>query len=109
MSDSGSPTLGRHVSVLPSEVLFYLALSPGQVIVDCTSGAGGHALLIADRIGPTGRLICLDQDSEMLERAKRRLAGMPVTFIQASFAELPRVLRELEVATVDGILADLGI
>src|SRR5437763_16513722 len=52
----------RHVSVLTAEVLHYLAPAPGQVIVDATTGAGGHARLIAEAPGPGGRVIALDPD-----------------------------------------------
>ena len=45
----------RHVAVLAAEVLAALDPRPGMVIVDATVGAGGHARLIAERLGPTGR------------------------------------------------------
>src|SRR5689334_11040570 len=56
----------RHVPVLPAEVLDVLAVQPGQMVVDATVGAGGHARLLAERLGPDGRLIALDQDPAML-------------------------------------------
>jgi 16S rRNA (cytosine1402-N4)-methyltransferase len=99
----------RHVAVLPREVVELLAPAPGQVFVDATVGAGGHSRLLAERLGPTGRLIGLDQDADMLELARPRLAGLPVTLVHSNFDRLPRVLRELAVETVDGILADLGV
>lgn len=98
----------RHVPVLPAEVLHWLDPRPGQTIVDCTVGAGGHARLIAERLGPTGRLIGLDQDPAMLELARPRLAGLPVTLVHAAFDQLADVLRDCDV-TADGVLADLGI
>ena len=82
---------------------------PGQVIVDATTGAAGHAHAIASAVAPTGRLIGLDQDAAMLDLAKGRLEGMPATLVFASFAELPRVLADLGIKEVDGVLADLGI
>jgi 16S rRNA (cytosine1402-N4)-methyltransferase len=109
MSETGSGPEPRHVSVLPAEVLEYLAPTVGAVIVDATVGAGGHSRLLAERLGPSGRLIGLDQDASMLELARPRLEGLPVTLIHASFAELPRVLRELNLTAVDGVLADLGV
>jgi 16S rRNA (cytosine1402-N4)-methyltransferase len=99
----------RHVAVLPREVVELLAPAPGQVFVDATVGVGGHARLLAERLGPGGRLIGLDQDADMLELARPRLAGLPVTLVHANFDRLPRVLRELGLETVDGILADLGV
>lgn len=98
----------RHVSVLPGEVLALLDPQPGQTWVDATTGAAGHALSIAERLGPTGRLIALDQDAGMLALAQTRLAGYRVTFQQANFEELPTVLENLNLAQVDGVLADLG-
>jgi 16S rRNA (cytosine1402-N4)-methyltransferase len=108
MSDQPSQGL-RHVSVLPREVLELLAPAPGQTFVDATVGAGGHARLLAERLGPSGRLIGLDQDAAMLELARPRLAGLPVTLVQANFDRLPEVLRGQGVEAMDGVLADLGV
>ena len=99
----------RHVPVMPAEVLRWLAPEPGQILVDATTGAGGHALLIAQRIAPTGRIVALDRDANMLEIAKRKLAGHPAEFVQASFDQLRQVLDNLRIDAVDGVLADLGI
>jgi 16S rRNA (cytosine1402-N4)-methyltransferase len=98
----------RHVSVLPAEVLRLLDPQPGEIWVDCTTGAGGHARLIAERIAPTGRLIGLDQDAGMLALARPRLEGLPVTLVHANFDQLATVLTKVGIATVDGVLADLG-
>ncbi len=103
-----TPLEPGHVPVLPAEVLHYLDPQPGQIIVDATVGAGGHAQLIAERLGPTGRLIGLDQDASMLERAERQVAGCPVTLVHSNFDRLCDVLDELRVERVDGVLADLG-
>ncbi|HKI31861.1 MAG TPA: 16S rRNA (cytosine(1402)-N(4))-methyltransferase RsmH [Gemmataceae bacterium] len=102
-----SPT-PRHVAVLPAEVLHFLAPAAGAVIVDATVGAGGHARLIAERVGPAGRLIGLDRDESMLDLARPRLTGLCATLLHANFDRLRDVLDELGVAAVDGVLADLG-
>jgi 16S rRNA (cytosine1402-N4)-methyltransferase len=99
----------RHVAVLPAQVLEYLAPAPGQTLVDATVGAGGHSRLLAQRIGPEGRLIGLDQDPGMLALARPQLDGLPVTLVQANFDRLPEVLAKLGIEKVDGVLADLGI
>ena len=105
----------RHVAVLPAEVVRLLDPQPGQTWVDCTVGGGGHSRLLADRLASrvsdgtgSGRLIGLDQDPTMLELARPRLAGLPVTLIHANFDQLPDVLRNLGIESVDGVLADLG-
>jgi 16S rRNA (cytosine1402-N4)-methyltransferase len=102
-------TPARHVPVLPAEVLHWLDPRPGQVIVDCTLGAGGHARLIAERVQPGGRVIGLDQDPAMLDLARSRLEGLSVALVHAAFDQLADVLAEQQVTAVDGLLADLGI
>ncbi|MCS7047145.1 MAG: 16S rRNA (cytosine(1402)-N(4))-methyltransferase, partial [Gemmataceae bacterium] len=62
-----------HVPVLSAEILQLLDPRPGQVIVDCTVGGGGHTRLLAQRVGPTGRVIGLDQDPAMLALARSNL------------------------------------
>jgi len=104
VSSAGS----RHVPVLLAEVLELLATSPGQVVADATVGSGGHALAIAERLGPKGRLIGLDRDPAMLAMAARRLNGLPVTLVHANFDRLRLVLDEQGVPNVDAVLADLG-
>jgi 16S rRNA (cytosine1402-N4)-methyltransferase len=106
----------RHQAVLQSETLRLLDPRPGETWVDCTVGAGGHARLIAERLASpagepgerAGRLIGLDQDPTMLELARQRLAGWPVTLVHANFDELPAVLANLGIDRVAGVLADLG-
>src|SRR5262245_53912775 len=108
--DGPAPTpVPRHVPVLPAAVLEFLAPAPGQVVVDATVGAGGHARLLAERVAPAGRLIGLDRDAAMLDLARPRLEGLPVTLVQAGFDRLRDVLDELGVAAVDAVLADLGV
>ena len=62
-----------HVPVLLDRVIDVLDPRPGQVIVDCTVGLGGHSAAILGRIGPGGRLIGMDLDDDNLERARQQL------------------------------------
>ena len=105
MSPSPEP---RHTSVLPAETLRLLDPRPGETWIDATVGAGGHAKLIAGRLSPGGRLIGLDQDDAMLALARPRLAGLPVELVHGNFDQLPDVLANRNIETVDGLLADLG-
>jgi 16S rRNA (cytosine1402-N4)-methyltransferase len=107
---NGQPDPGpRHVPVLPAEVLAALDPQPGQVFVDATVGAGGHARLLAERLAPGGRLIGLDRDPAMLDLARPRLAGLPAELVHSGFDRLRAVLDGLGVERVDGVLADLGV
>ncbi|CAN5308723.1 16S rRNA (cytosine(1402)-N(4))-methyltransferase RsmH [soil metagenome] len=105
MSSSPEP---RHRPVLPAETLRLLDPQPGSVWVDCTTGGGGHTRLLAEAVGNSGRVIGLDQDATMLALATPKLAGMPVTLVEANFDQLSDVLFRLNIASVDGVLADLG-
>ena len=98
----------RHQSVLPAECVRLLDPKPGETWVDCTCGGGGHSRLLAEAVGPNGRVIALDQDETMLARAAPGLAGLPVTLKRANFDQLPAVLVELGIEQVNGVLADLG-
>ena len=98
----------RHLPVLAVETLRLLDPKAGEVWVDCTLGGGGHAALIAEKLGASGKLIGLDQDPVMLALAGRRLAGLPATLVHANFDQLSSVLANLGVPAVDGLLADLG-
>ncbi len=102
---------GEHRAVLLAEVLDVLDPQPGETVVDCTVGWGGHAVELLRRVGPTGRLIGIDFDADNLPRARERLeaVGFPFTLHQGNFAGLPAVLAAEGVTTADGILADLGV
>lgn len=106
MSDSPS----QHVPVLPSEVLEQLALTEGATVVDGTMGGGGHTRLLSDAVGSTGRVIALDRDPYAVDRTAEAFESLSnVTPIHANYADLPEVLEDLDIATVDGILLDLGL
>jgi 16S rRNA (cytosine1402-N4)-methyltransferase len=110
----GPPTVVSqfaHRPVLLDESLFHLNLRPGAVVVDGTTGGGGHAVAIAEQTGPSGRLIALDVDAEALAATAERLApfGERARTVRASFRELTRVLDELAIDWVDGVLLDLGV
>ena len=100
--------------VRSAEVLSALQPKPGDVIVDCTLGLGGHASLLLPRIAQGGTLIGCDFDPAHVERARAALArtatdGATVHLRQGNFAALPTVLETLGIVQVNGILADLGV
>lgn len=98
-----------HRSVLLAEVVAALDPRPGSIIVDGTVGAGGHARALAEKVGPNGRVIGLDRDPEMLALAETATTGLPVTLVHSSYSSLDRVLDDLEIEAVDGIVLDLGL
>ncbi|MBR2048403.1 MAG: 16S rRNA (cytosine(1402)-N(4))-methyltransferase RsmH [Oscillospiraceae bacterium] len=100
----------HHVSVLLDECIDNLNIKPDGIYVDGTLGGAGHSSVIASRL-TTGRLIGIDRDTNALKAAGERLAPYAdrVTLVHSNFSELDRVLEELGIPGVDGILLDLGV
>ncbi|MEO1496263.1 MAG: 16S rRNA (cytosine(1402)-N(4))-methyltransferase RsmH [Planctomycetota bacterium] len=98
-----------HVPVMPRECLEALALQPGMTAIDGTLGGGGHTRLMAESVGPTGRIVAVDRDPAAVEAAEAALRGLPVLVANASYSEVPEVLAEAGIETVHGILLDLGL
>ncbi len=99
-----------HIPVLAGELIDLIDPRPGEVAVDCTFGGGGHARLIADRIGPAGMLIGIDRDPFAEERFAELSAEVAcdTRFIRADFVSGLATLREEQV-TADMVYLDLGM
>jgi 16S rRNA (cytosine1402-N4)-methyltransferase len=100
-----------HETVLLHEAVDGLEIKPDGTYVDCTLGGAGHSRLIAERLGPSGTLVGLDQDPSALDHARRRLeqAACRVHLVRTNFRHVGQVARDLELGSVDGILFDLGV
>ena len=118
---SGKTPAGTHRPIMVAEILEVLAPKPGEMVVDCTLGYGGHARELLARLQPDGHLLGLDADPVELLKTEARLreAGFgPEVFtaIRSNFAGLPQALGECGMRNeergmkgADCILADLGI
>jgi 16S rRNA (cytosine1402-N4)-methyltransferase len=97
-------TTSTHVPVLAGELIDLLDPRPGQTAIDCTFGGGGHALLIAERLGSEGTLIAIDRDPWARERYEELAAEVSCTvrFIRAGYAQA------LEELTEEGVRADIA-
>ena len=100
----------HHVSVLLDECIEALNIKPDGIYVDGTLGGAGHSYHIAERL-TTGRLIGIDRDPIALEAAGKRLEPFKdrVTLVHSNFCQMAKVLDDLGIAGVDGILLDLGV
>ncbi|MBQ6465265.1 MAG: 16S rRNA (cytosine(1402)-N(4))-methyltransferase RsmH [Oscillospiraceae bacterium] len=100
----------RHVSVLLQECIDNLNIRPEGIYLDGTLGLGGHSFEIASRL-TTGLLVGIDRDETAIERAGRRLApfGEKVRLVHGNFADAAEILDSLGIASVDGMLFDLGV
>ena len=100
----------EHVPVLAGELIEMVDPRPGEVAVDCTVGGGGHARLLADRLGPSGMLVGIDRDPIAEERFAALAAEVDcqTRFIRADFAS---ALGELgaEHLRADIVYLDLGM
>ena len=99
-----------HVPVLAGELIDALDPQPGEVAVDGTFGAGGHARLVANRIGPTGLLVCIDRDPAAEERFDELAAEVPcqTRFLRMDYADALPLLAEERMAA-DMVYLDLGV
>lgn len=109
---SGKTPAGTHRPIMVREILDVLRVQPGETVVDCTLGYGGHAEQLLAAVQPGGRLIALDQDPIELPKTEVRLRalGFPSESLvvrRTNFAGLAAVLAEFGGA--DAILADLGL
>jgi len=100
----------EHKSVLLEETIENLNIKPNGIYVDGTLGGGGHSYEIIKRL-QSGRLIGIDQDEAAIKAARERLTAFQdkVTIIRSNFSEMRRVLGEIGIEHVDGILLDLGV
>jgi 16S rRNA (cytosine1402-N4)-methyltransferase len=99
-----------HVPVLAGELIEALDPQPGQIAIDCTLGAAGHARLVADRLGPAGTLIAIDRDP-LAEQAFAELAAevpCATRFVRADFEHGLAQLAEEDVKA-DMVYVDLGM
>src|SRR2546425_1603637 len=99
-----------HVPVLAGELIELLDPTVGETAIDCTIGDGGHARLVAGRIGPAGMLVCVDRDPAAEERfeAFAREVECDTRFMRMDYADaLERLLEEGIEA--DMVYLDLGI
>ena len=101
----------KHISVLLDETIDGLDIKPDGIYVDGTLGGGGHSYEILKRLSPKGRLIGIDQDGEALKAAGERLKEFEnqITLVRSNYCEIDKVLKELNVEKVDGILLDIGV
>jgi 16S rRNA (cytosine1402-N4)-methyltransferase len=99
-----------HVPVLAGELIELTAPAPGETAVDCTFGAGGHARLVAERLGPAGTLVCIDRDPASQERFAELAAEVAceTRFLRMDYADGLALLVEEGLAS-DLVYLDLGI
>jgi 16S rRNA (cytosine1402-N4)-methyltransferase len=99
-----------HVPVLAAELIDLLDPREGETFVDCTFGGGGHASLVAERLGPAGELVCVDRDPAAEARFDEVAAEAPCAtrFIRGDYADVLADLGD-EGLEPDAVYFDLGV
>lgn len=107
----GKTPAGTHIPILVDEVMAALAPRPGEVVVDCTLGYGGHTEAFIARIAPGGRLIALDVDGRQLAQTRQRLGDQLVAmgFYHSNFAGVAKALQKENLSGCDILFADIGV
>lgn len=99
-----------HLSVLAPELVDLIGPQPGDTVIDCTFGAGGHARLVAERIGREGTLIAIDRDPVARTRFQEfaAVAKCRTRFIPEEFSEALKSLQN-EGIRASALYMDLGM
>ncbi len=102
-----------HTSVLLNETIEGLNIREDGIYVDGTLGGGGHAFYVCEKLSHNARFIGIDQDAAAISAASTRLSPykdkVPIDIIRSNYQKIPRVLHDLNVSGVDGIVLDLGV
>lgn len=100
-----------HVPVLLKEVLRYLNLKQGDIIFDGTLGGAGHTVEIIKAIAPTGKVIGVDLHGQTISTATSRLRDFSknVVLVNDNFANIKKILKRINIKSIDGMLLDLGL
>lgn len=100
-----------HEPVLLEAVMGALAVGAGDTVVDGTAGGGGHTEVLLKAVGPDGHVLAFDRDAEALDLVLQRLEGLPGTLtpVHADYRNLAEELKARGIASVDGVLLDVGI
>jgi len=99
-----------HKPVLLNEVIEGLNIKENGIYVDCTLGGAGHSIEIIKRLNENGRLIGIDQDTDALQAAEKKLSSYKnYELVHDNFSNIDSILRDLNIESADGILMDLGV
>ena len=112
MLPSVLPTETDHVPVLADEVVAALDPRPGETVVDCTFGAGGHSALLAERLQRRGQA---DRDRPRPDASRRTSSGSAARpackarLLSRRVLDRARAARGERRAAPTSILLDLGV
>lgn len=102
-----------HLPVMKAEVIKFLDPQPDENFVDCTLGEGGHSLAILEKNKPNGKVLGIDFDPEILEKARHKIEGVGyaerLILVCDNFVNLSLIVKKYNFTRVSGVLFDLGL
>lgn len=99
----------NHKSVLLKESIDALNIKENGIYVDGTAGGGGHSTEILKRL-KTGKLVLIDQDPDAIAFLKEKYKeNENVYIVKDNFSNMDKILQNLNIYKVDGILLDIGV
>jgi 16S rRNA (cytosine1402-N4)-methyltransferase len=99
-----------HIPVLLKEAINLLKINKNGIYVDCTAGRGGHSQAILMQLSQSGTLVCIDTDLQAISYLNNKFkTNKNVHVIKANFSQITKVLNDLKIKQIDGLLADLGV
>lgn len=104
---SENPTC--HVSVMPDEIVDWVASCKPRVVVDGTYGAGGHSQLLLNLVPNDGLVIGMDRDPLVFQRTQEEVLDDRLQVFLGSYEQIPKALAACERECADAIVLDLGL
>ena len=97
-----------HLPIMPQEIIEYLCMSSPELVVDGTSGGGGHTSLLSEAI-PHGRVLAFERDPTAAEKLSSRFTGTNVSVIYSSYTGIPAIMEKGSFPQAGGALFDLDL
>lgn len=101
----------EHKSIMVDEAIEILQPKDNEIFLDCTAGGGGHSLKIGELLNPEGMIIGIDRDIAAVNAASGKLSALKckVEIVHGNFSDLNKILDDLNIEKIDGVIFDLGI
>ena len=97
-----------HLPIMPSEIVEYLCASPSELVVDGTSGGGGHTDLLSKAL-PESRILAVERDSSASAELAAKFLDTNVTVVNSSYTEIPDIITKNGMPEAGAALFDLGL
>ncbi|MEL6108512.1 MAG: 16S rRNA (cytosine(1402)-N(4))-methyltransferase RsmH [Planctomycetota bacterium] len=109
MSESNRESASIHVSVMPEEVVQWIAASKPRIVIDGTYGGGGHSRRLLEVVPEDGLVIGIDRDPSVLSRVESEPHDDRLSVFLGSYERAGRALEHSGFSKADGMVLDLGL